>query len=98
MKKILKIRILCNDVVHNLYMLLNAISTVESRRLQRAGRLTSIQQVRDTEHWCGIFLGKRLLERSRMGWENNIKTGLQEIDWYVGEGDEQDQNTIQLVL
>jgi hypothetical protein len=75
-------RKLHNEELHNLYLLLNIISIIKSRRMRWAGHVAPIG-----EKWSayrilvGKLEGKRPLGRPRCRWVDNIKMDLGEIGW-----------------
>jgi len=63
----------------------NIIRVIKSRRMRWAGHVARMGENRGA---CRVLVrkdeGKRPLGRPRCRWENNIKTGLQEVGWGCG--------------
>jgi hypothetical protein len=73
-------RNLHNDVLHNLYSLLNIVRVIKSRRMRWAGHVACMGEGRGV---YGVLVGrpkgKRPLGRWRHRWKDNIKMDLREI-------------------
>jgi hypothetical protein len=80
-------RKLHNEELHGLYSSPSIVRVIKARRMRWAGHVAHIAEVRGAYNiLVGRPEGKRLLERPRRRWENNIKTDLREIgfgdvDW-----------------
>jgi hypothetical protein len=70
------------EKLHNWYSSTNVIKMINSKSMRWAGHVVSTRAKRNA---YGILVGKpegkRLLERHRRRWENNIKMDLSEIGW-----------------
>jgi hypothetical protein len=75
-------RKLHNEEFHNLYSSQSIIRTVKSRRMRWAGHVARMWERKNAYRiLVGKPEGKRLLGRTRRGWEDNIKIYLREIGW-----------------
>jgi hypothetical protein len=76
-----------NDELHGLYSSLNIVRVIKSRRMGWAGHVECMEEGRGVYK---VFIrrpkGKRLLERPRNRWEDNIKMNLREIGIDGGTG------------
>jgi hypothetical protein len=73
-------RKLHKEDLSDLYSLPNIVRVVKSRRMRWAGHVTRMGEGREVHRvLVGKPEGKRPLERPRRGWEDNIKTDLQEV-------------------
>ena len=63
------------------------IRVITSRRLRWAGHVARMGEKRDANRvLVGKPVKKKPLERSRRGWEDNIKTDLREVGWGTWTG------------
>jgi hypothetical protein len=75
-------RRLHNEELNDLYSLPNIIQVIKSRRMRWAGHVARMGEGRGAYRiLVRIPEGRRLLERPRRRWEDNIKVGLQEVGW-----------------
>jgi hypothetical protein len=73
-------RKLHNDELHSLYSSLNIVRVIKPRRMRWAGHVARMGEGRGVYRiLIGRPEGKRLLERPRRRWEDNIKMNLREI-------------------
>jgi hypothetical protein len=78
-------RKLYNDGLHSLYSSPNIVRVIKSRRMRWAGHVARMGEGTGVYRvLVGRPEGKRLLERPRRRWEDNIKMDLREI-WVDGE-------------
>ena len=79
---------LYNEELNDLYSLPNIVRVVKSKRMRRAGHVARMGEDRGVQRvLVGKPEGKRLLERPRRRWQDNIKMDLQEVGgWVVGTG------------
>ena len=79
-------RKLHNAELHALFSSPNIIRSLKSRRLRWAGHVARMEQSRNASR---VLVGKpeekRLLERPRRRWEEDIKMDLREVDCDPGE-------------
>jgi hypothetical protein len=80
-----KWKILRNEAFNDLYSSPNIIRVIKSRRM---GWVVHIARMGETRGAYRILVGRpegrRLLERSRRTWEDNIKMDLQGVGWGHG--------------
>jgi hypothetical protein len=73
-------RKLHNEELNDLYSSPNIVQVIKSRRMKQAGHVVDMSERRGI---CGVLVGepkeKKLLERPRHRWEDNIKINLQEV-------------------
>jgi hypothetical protein len=66
-----------NEKIYALYSSINIIRVIKSRRLRWTGHIARISEIRDA---CSAVVGKpegrRLLEKPRRRWMDNIKVDL----------------------
>jgi hypothetical protein len=75
-------RRLHNGELNDLYSSPNVIRVIKSRRMRWAEHVTRMGEKRDAYRiLVGRPEGRRPLGRPRHKWEDNIKTGLQEVAW-----------------
>jgi len=71
-----------NEHLHNLSSLLNIIRIIKSRRMRWEGHVARMEE---TRYAYRILIGKpqrkRLLERYKQKWYDNIKRGLNYTGW-----------------
>jgi hypothetical protein len=68
------------EELNDLYIPPNIVRVIKSRRMRWAGRVARMGERRDVyKVLVGKPEGKRPLERSKLGWENNIKMDLQDV-------------------
>jgi hypothetical protein len=73
-------RKLHNDELHSLYSSPNIVTVIKSRRMRWARHVARMGEGRGVYRvLVGRPEGKRLLERPRRRWEDNIKMDLREI-------------------
>jgi hypothetical protein len=76
-----------NDELHSLYSSPNIVRVIKSRRMRWAGHVARVGEGRGVYRvLVGKPEGKRLLERSRPMWEDNItmdlrETGIDGANW-----------------
>jgi hypothetical protein len=71
-----------NVELHNLYASPNIIRVMRSRRMRGIGCVARMGEVRNVYNiLVGKQEGKRLLERPRHRWEDNIRMDVSEIGW-----------------
>jgi hypothetical protein len=69
-----------NDELHGLNSLQNIVRVIKSRKMRWAGHVAHMEKGREVYGVLdGSPDGKRLLERLRCRWEDNIKMALREI-------------------
>jgi hypothetical protein len=81
-------RKLHNDELKNLYCSPSIVRAIKSRRMRWAGHVARMDGIRDVHRvLVGKPEGKRLLERPRRRWEDNLRRDLWEIgvegDWIL---------------
>jgi hypothetical protein len=75
-------RRLHNEELNDIYSLPNIIRVIKSRIMRWAGHVARMDEGRgEYRVLVGRPEGRRLLERPRRRWENNIKMDLQEVGW-----------------
>jgi hypothetical protein len=75
-------RKLHNGELHNLHSSPNITRQIKSRRMRWAGHVARMGEGRNVYRvLVGKLEGKRPLERPRNGWEDGIRTDLEEIGW-----------------
>jgi hypothetical protein len=68
--------------LYDLYSSPYIIRAIRSGRIRWAGHVAGKGTGKvHTGFWWGRPVGKRLLERPRCRWKDNIKMGLQEVEW-----------------
>jgi hypothetical protein len=73
-------RRLRNEELHNLYVSLNIIRAIKSRRMRWAGHVARMVETRNGHNiLVGKREGKRPLGRPRCRWEDNIRMDLTEM-------------------
>ena len=73
-------RRLHNEELHCLYRSANVVRMIKSRRLRCAGHVARMEENRSAfKILTDSPTGKRLLGRSRHGWEDNIRMDIKEI-------------------
>jgi hypothetical protein len=79
-------RKLHNEELNDLYILLNIVRVVKSRRMRWAGHVARMGEDRVVHRvLVGKPEGKRSLGRPRCRWEDNIKMDLQEVEGSRGD-------------
>jgi hypothetical protein len=77
-------RRLHNEQRYALYVTVNMIRVMKSRRLRRTGHVARMGAKRSVYRvLVGKPEGRRPLGRPRRRWEDNIKVGFREVGWEV---------------
>jgi hypothetical protein len=75
-------RIMHNEEIYDLYYSPNIIPVIKSRRMRWTGHVARMGDMRgEYRVLVGGLEGERALRRPGHRWENNIKMGLEDMEW-----------------